>query len=87
MDPTTIFPTVRKLRSPSEGGADGYSKLPGWQDKRATYLSSKKLEVAKWLSWASMQKEKIDFGVGGGKILAEFPEARYFDRQIYDALR
>lgn len=70
-----------------KGGIEGPTKLTGWQDKQVAYLSSKKLEVARWLLWASIQKDKVDVVAGGGGARAKFPEAIYVDRQIYEPFK
>ena len=58
-----------------------------WQDKGSAYLSSGKIEVGRWVAWASILKEKVDFKHGHGKKLATFLEAVEFDRQMYDAIK
>ena len=50
-------------------------------------LSSKKLQAARWLMWASLQKHIIYFSQCNGLRLATFPEAIEFGRQTYDALK
>ena len=49
-------------------------------------MFSKALEVARWPSWAPMQKAKVGFDKGDGHKLSQSPEALALDRQIYDAL-
>ena len=58
-----------------------------WQDERAAYLVSKKIEVGRRLAWASIQKGKIDFSVGDRREFALLPEAIDFDQQMYEALK
>ena len=72
-------PRPEPSREPDKG------KLQEWQDKGMTHLSSKMLEMARWLMWASLQKENTEFSTGSGLRLAKFLEALEFDRQRYDA--
>lgn len=85
--PDDYFPKRKKVAYAFKGGADGPTKFLEWQGKQSAYLSSKNIEVARWFSWASMQKGKIEFNSGGGLALSQFSEAVDFDRQIYDALK
>lgn len=71
--PDDYFPKRKDVKFTFREGPDGHSKLLEWQDKQITYLSSKKLEVARGLSWASMRKGRIDFTSGGGLKLANLP--------------
>lgn len=67
------------------GGPDQIAKFAERADKKSTFLSSNSREVARWLSWASIQKRKISVDEGGGKILGQYELVIEFARQVYDA--
>lgn len=54
--------------------------------RQGVCISSRKLEVGRWLSRASLQGE-AHFDLGEGKKFGRLPEAIDFDRHIYDALK